>query len=123
MRNTLFKIVVFLCLFLSVLIVLIVSLPSIVTNNVFRTDPTTVDLNAPTDLVGNFDDVSATITSCVQAGYDAALSRVSAIIADGGYDQELSMQAATTTSAIHWLPTPHHWSRGAPARQIWKQSS
>ena len=47
MRNTLFKIVVFLCLFLSVLIVLIVSLPSIVTNNVFRTDPTTVDLNAP----------------------------------------------------------------------------
>lgn len=93
MRNTLFKIVVFLCLFLSVLIVLIVSLPSIVTNNVFRTDPTTVDLNAPTDLVGNFDDVSATITSCVQAGYDAALSRVSAIIADGGYDQELSMQA------------------------------
>ena len=72
---------------------LIVSLPSIVTNNVFRTDPTTVDLNAPTDLVGNFDDVSATITSCVQAGYDAALSRVSAIIADGGYDQELSMQA------------------------------
>ena len=93
MRNTLFKIVVFLCLFLSVLIVLIVSLPSIVTNNVFRTDPATVDLNAPTDLVGNFDDVSATITSCVQAGYDAALSRVSAIIADGGYDQELSMQA------------------------------
>ena len=53
MRNTLFKIVVFLCLFLSVLIVLIVSLPSIVTNNVFRTDPATVDLNAPTDLVGN----------------------------------------------------------------------
>ena len=93
MRNTLFKIVVFLCLFLSVLIVLIVSLPSIVTNNVFRTDPATVDLNAPTDLVGNVDDVSATITSCVQAGYDAALSRVSAIIADGGYDQELSMQA------------------------------
>ena len=36
MRNTLFKIVVFLCLFLSVLIVLIVSAPSIVTNNVFR---------------------------------------------------------------------------------------
>lgn len=93
MRNTPFKVVVFLCLFLSVLIVLIVSLPSIVTNNVLRTDPTTVDLTAPTDLVGNFDDVSATITSCVQAGYDAALSRVSSIITDGGYDQELSMQA------------------------------
>ena len=93
MRNTLFKLVVCLCLFLCFLIALIVSLPSIVTNNIFHTDPTTVDLNAPTDLVGNFDDVSATITSCVQAGYDAALSRVAAIIADGGHDYELSMQA------------------------------
>ena len=35
-----------------------------------------------------FDDLSATVADCIQAGYDAALAEVDEIIADGGYDYD-----------------------------------
>ena len=44
MRHTLFKILVCICLFFLVIIVLIVSLPSVVTNSVFGLDGTMVDI-------------------------------------------------------------------------------
>ena len=76
LRHTLFKVLVFLCLFLLFIIVTVVSLPSIVTNNMFHLDPNTVDPNGPTELAANFDDLSATVSACIQDGYDAALAQV-----------------------------------------------
>ena len=97
LRHTLFKILIFICLFLLFIIIAVVSLPSIVFNNIFHTDPSTVDPNGPTEVSANFDDLSAVVSECIQAGYDAALARVDQIIADGGYDYELSMEALVKT--------------------------
>ena len=100
LRHTLFKILIFLCLFLLFIIIAVVSLPSIVFNNIFRTDPSTVDPNAPTEVTASFDDMSAVVSDCIQAGYDAALAEVDQIIADGGYDYDLSMQALVNNALI-----------------------
>ena len=51
MRHTLFKILVCICLFFLVIIVLIVSLPSVVTNSVFGLDGSMVDMENPTTLL------------------------------------------------------------------------
>lgn len=93
MRHTLFKVLVALCLFLLFIVVAVVSLPSVVMNNIFRTDPSSVDPNAPTELSASFDDVAAAVSDSVQAGYDAALEKVARIIAAGNYDYALSMDA------------------------------
>lgn len=100
LRHTLFKVLVFLCLFLLFIIVTVVSLPSIVTNNIFHLDPNTVDPNGPTELAANFDDLSATVSACIQSGYDAALARVEQIITTGGYDRDLSMEALINNGLV-----------------------
>ena len=100
LRHTLFKILIFICLFLLFIIIAVVSLPSIVFNNIFHTDPSTVDPNGPTEVSANFDDLSAVVSDCIQAGYDAALARVDQIIADGGYDYELSMEALVNNALV-----------------------
>ena len=100
LRHTLFKILIFICLFLLFIIIAVVSLPSIVFNNIFHTDPSTVDPNGPTEVSANFDDLSAVVSECIQAGYDAALARVDQIIADGGYDYELSMEALVNNALV-----------------------
>lgn len=100
LRNTLFKILIFLCLLLLFIIIAVVSLPSIVFNNIFRTDPATVDPNGPTEVTASFDDMSAVVSDCIQAGYDAALAEVDQIIADGGYDHDLSMQALVNNALV-----------------------
>ena len=100
LRHTLFKILIFICLFLLFIVIAVVSLPSIVFNNIFRTDPSSVDPNGPTKVSTIFDDLSAVVSDCIQSGYDAALARVDQIIADGGYDYELSMQALVNNALI-----------------------
>ena len=100
LRNTLFKVLIFLCLLLLFIIIAVVSLPSIVFNNIFRTDPSTVDPNAPTEVTASFDDMAAVVSDCIQAGYDAALAEVDQIIADGGYDHNLSMQALVNNALV-----------------------
>ena len=100
LRHTLFKILIFICLSLLFIIIAVVSLPSIVFNNIFHTDPSTVDPNGPTEVSANFDDLSAVVSDCIQAGYDAALARVDQIIADGGYDYELSMEALVNNALV-----------------------
>ena len=100
LRNTLFKVLIFLCLLLLFIIIAVVSLPSIVFNNIFRTDPSTVDPNGPTEVTASFDDMSAVVSDCIQAGYDAALAEVDQIIADGGYDHDLSMQALVNNALV-----------------------
>lgn len=100
LRHTLFKILVSFCLFLLFMVVAVVSLPSIVTNNIFHTDPSTVDLSGPTAMLGSFDDMSNTVSGCIQNGYEQSMSRVDAIIDEGGYDRELSMQALVNNALI-----------------------
>ena len=100
LRHTIFKVVVFLCLLLVFLIAAVVSLPSIVFNSIFRTDPDTVDVNAPTEVNASFEEMSGVVSDCIQAGYDAALAKVEEIIADGSYDYELSMQALVNNALV-----------------------
>lgn len=91
MRHTLFKILVCICLFLLFLIVMIVSLPSIVSNSIFGLDGT-----PPADgasLQGTYSELSGVVSDVVDAGYDTSLARVEQIIEDGGYDYDLSMDA------------------------------
>lgn len=131
LRHTLFKVLVFLCLFLLFIIITVVSLPSIVFNNIFHTDPTTVDPNGPTEMTAIFDDLSATVADCIQAGYDAALAEVDEIIADGGYDYDLSMEALVNNAlvsmdydtSISWLPTLPPWASAERLRQICRVNS
>lgn len=84
MRHTLFKILVCICLFFLVIIVLIVSLPSVVTNSVFGLDGSMVDMENPTTLLESYNDLAADISAVVEEGYDAALAKVEQIIEDGG---------------------------------------
>ena len=93
MRHTLFKILVCICLLFLVIIVLIVSLPSVVTNSVFGLDGSMVDMENPTTLLESYTDRAADISAVVEEGYDAALAKVEQIIEDGGYDYDLSMDA------------------------------
>ena len=93
MRHTLFKILVCICLFFLVIIVLIVSLPSVVTNSVFGLDGSMVDMENPTTLLESYNHLAADISAVVEEGYDAALAKVEQIIEDGGYDYDLSMDA------------------------------
>jgi hypothetical protein len=93
MRHTLFKVLVCVCLILVFLITAVVSLPSILFNSIFRTDPSSVDSYADTSPAAIYAELSATVSSCVSGGYDTAFAAVEKIIADGGYSYEYSMQA------------------------------
>lgn len=93
LRHTLFKIIVSLCLFLLFITVAVVSLPSVVTNNLFHLDPGSVDPSGPTELSESFDDLAGVVSACIQDGHDAALEEVERIISAGGYDHDKSIAA------------------------------
>ncbi len=92
LRHTIFKILICIALLLLFFIVAIASLPSIVFNNVFQTDPSSV-WSADQTVFEISDDLSSLVADCVQAGLDDAMLRVENIIADGGYDYDASMDA------------------------------
>jgi hypothetical protein len=93
LRHTLFKILVCVCLALVFLIVMVVSLPSVMFNNVFRTDPSTAQTPASNDIADLFDEMAVAVAACVTAGYDYSLAEVERLIAEVGYDREQSMQS------------------------------
>jgi len=93
MRHTLFKVLICVCLILLFLVTAVVSLPSIIFNQVFRTDPDTFDASKATDPYEVFDEMSGSVSNSVAQGYDYALSLVEQIIEDGGYDYDYSMEA------------------------------
>ena len=93
LRKPIFKTIIAFGLFMLILIVLIISLPSIITNNSFRTDPGSVDPDGATDLFERANDMADVVSRCIQNGYDDALARVEKIIEDNGYDYEASMDA------------------------------
>ena len=92
-RHTLFKVLIFLCLLLMFLVSLVVMLPAIIFNSIFRTDPGTVDPAASTDMYVQFEELSGIVSDCITAGYDYAFSEVERIIDDGLYDYDYSMDA------------------------------
>ena len=91
MRHTLYKILICLCLFLTILIILVVSLPSIVTESVFVLNGTQPDPNAT--LESSYSEMSDVVSGVIDDAYDLSLNRVEEIILDGGYDYDLSMDA------------------------------
>ena len=91
MRHTLFKILICICLSLTFLVVMIVSLPSIVANSVFGLDGTEPAEDAT--LMSSYTEMADAVSDIVDAGYDLSLAEVEQIIEDGGYDYELSMEA------------------------------
>ena len=93
MRHTLCKTLICVCLSMLFLTVLLVSLPSIVFNAIFRTDPASVPVSGPTDMLAVYEEMSAAVSACVSSGYAQALAEVERIIKDGGYDYTLSTEA------------------------------
>lgn len=91
MRHTLFKILICICLALLFFVVLIVSLPSIVSNGIFGLDGTK-PVEGST-LTGSYAEMADAVSDIVDSGYDMSLAQVEKIIEDGGYDYDLSMDA------------------------------
>lgn len=89
MRHTLFKILICLCLVVVFLIVMIVELPGIIINKALG-----IDGNEPTSpIVAIYETVTDVISNIIGLGYDSSMTQVETLIADGGYDYELSMNA------------------------------
>lgn len=93
LRHTLFKVLVCICLFFLIIIILIVSLPTIVINSVFGLDGREMDMQNPTSIMESYNDMAADVSDAVDNGYNLSLARVEQIIEDGGYDYEMSMEA------------------------------
>ena len=91
LRHTLYKILVCICLFFLILIVLLTSLPTIVTNQVFGLNG--ADMTSPLTLSQSMTKLSGVVADTLEAAHQAALERVNDLIAEGGYDQELSLEA------------------------------
>ena len=91
LRHTLYKILVCICLFFLILIVLLTSLPTIVTNQVFGLNG--ADMTNPLTLSQSMTRLSGVVADTLEEAHQAALERVNALIAEGSYDQKLSLEA------------------------------
>lgn len=101
LRKPIFKVLICLGLVILFFIMAVVTLPSIISNNLFHTDPSTVDPNGAVDLIERADDMSDVVAACIQNGYDAALARVEQIIEENGYDYETSMDALVNYGSLN----------------------
>lgn len=101
LRKPIFKVLICLGLVILLFIMAVVTLPSIISNNLFHTDPSTVDPNGAVDLIERADDMSDLVAACIQNGYDAALARVEQIIEENGYDYETSMDALVNYGSLN----------------------
>ena len=91
LRHTLYKLLVCTCLFFLILIVLLASLPTIVTNHVFGLNG--ADMTNPLTLSQSMTRLSGVVADTLEAAHQAALERINVLIAQGGYDRELSLEA------------------------------
>ena len=91
MRHTLFKVLVCICQALLFLIVMVVSLPSVVFNSIFG-----LDGNKPAEGItptAVYAEMAGAVSDVVDEGYNQSLARVEELIAEGGYDYDLSMES------------------------------
>ena len=91
LRHTLYKLLVCTCLFFLILIVLLASLPTIVTNQVFGLNG--ADMTSPLTLSQSMTEMTGVVQEALSQAHEQALAQVEAIISQGGYDQELSQEA------------------------------
>ena len=101
LRKPIFKVLICLGLVILFFIMAVITLPSIISNNLFHTDPSTVDPSGAVDLIERADDMSDVVSACIQNGYDAALARVEQIIEENGYDYETSMDALINYGSLN----------------------
>ena len=73
------------------MIVLLTSLPTIVTNQVFGLNG--ADMATPLTLSQSMTRLSGVVADTLEAAHQAALEQINDLIAEGGYDQELSLEA------------------------------
>lgn len=91
LRHTLYKVLICLCLGLLFIIVMVVSLPSIVTESVFGLNGTKPAQGA--SLMASYTELSELVSEVVDDGYEKSYLEVEKIITDGGYDYDLSKEA------------------------------
>lgn len=91
LRHTIVRILVCLALVMTVFVVMIVSLPTVVTNSIFGLDGTQPEEEAT--LTGAYMELAELIAGTVHQGHEDSLAEVERIIANGDYDYELSMEA------------------------------
>lgn len=101
LRKPIFKVLICIGLVILFFIMAVVTLPSIISNNLFHTDPSTVDPDGAVDLIERADDMSDVVAACIQNGYDTALARVEQIIEENGYDYETSMEALINYGSLN----------------------
>ena len=101
LRKPLFKVLICIGLVMLFFIIAVVTLPSIISNNLFHTDPSTVDPNGAVNLIERADDMADVVAACIQNGYDMALARVEQIIEENGYDYEASMEALINYGSLN----------------------
>ena len=101
LRKPIFKVLICIGLVILFFIMAVVTLPSIISNNLFHTDPSTVDPEGAVDLIERADDMSDVVAACIQNGYDAALARVEQIIEENGYDYETSVEALINYGSLN----------------------
>lgn len=101
LRKPLFKVLICVGLVMLFFIIEVVTLPSIISNNLFHTDPSTVDPNGAVNLIERADDMADVVAACIQNGYDMALARVEQIIEENGYDYEASMEALINYGSLN----------------------
>lgn len=91
MRHTLFMVLVCICLVSVFLVVLLCSLPSIIFSYLFGSGGAPPDTGSAIEV--SYAELSEDVSAVIDYGYDQALAEVEAIIRDGGYDYDLSMEA------------------------------
>lgn len=91
MRHTLFKILICICLILLFFVILIVSLPTIISNSILGLDGNKPLSNAT--LMTTYSEMADAVSSVVDDGYDYSLAYVEKLISNGNYDYEYSMDS------------------------------
>lgn len=91
MRHTLIKILVCVCLGILFFVVMIVSLPTVVSNSVLGLDGEKPVEGATLEL--KYEELAEAIAEVIAKGYNSSLNEVENIISKGDYDYKLSMEA------------------------------
>lgn len=90
MRHSLFKVLVCIGLGLLLIITLVVSLPSIVTDSIFGLNGKKPAEGAT--LRSAYDEMAEAVSEVIEDAYEEALKKVDEMITDGGYDYDESME-------------------------------
>ena len=97
MRHTLFKILVCICLAVLFIVITVVALPDILIQNIKNVFNPNEQQSSVVE--ASYADLAAIVTASVDQGHRMADAEIKRMIADGGYDRELSLANVTDLSA------------------------